>query len=127
MHALLFLTSYAFCFFLPLVRKVYISSDNMVSNICCWLDHLSPFNMQIRLQRASWGLFRDRRPELYYPITTLDGQRLSAAAMGKHCTDVARQPPPFLPGISRPVKVAATQMYAYRVALWADKEIVGLK
>lgn len=26
-----------------------------------------------RAQRASWGLFRDRRPELYAPILTLDG------------------------------------------------------
>ena len=28
----------------------------------------------IRAQRASWGLFRDRRPELYEPLLTLDGQ-----------------------------------------------------
>jgi len=28
---------------------------------------------QLRAQRASWGLFRDRRPELYGPIVTLDG------------------------------------------------------
>lgn len=27
----------------------------------------------IRLMRASWGLFRDRRPELYTPLLTLDG------------------------------------------------------
>ena len=27
-----------------------------------------------RTQRAAWGLFRDRRPELYGPITTLDGR-----------------------------------------------------
>ncbi|EIE19286.1 putative carbon-nitrogen family hydrolase putative [Coccomyxa subellipsoidea C-169] len=27
----------------------------------------------IRWQRASWGLFRDRRPDLYGPILTLDG------------------------------------------------------
>jgi N-carbamoylputrescine amidase len=27
----------------------------------------------LRTQRAAWGLFRDRRPELYGPITTLDG------------------------------------------------------
>jgi len=25
-------------------------------------------------QRAAWGLFRDRRPDLYGPITTLDGR-----------------------------------------------------
>ena len=24
--------------------------------------------------RASWGLFRDRRPELYRPVGTLDGR-----------------------------------------------------
>lgn len=29
---------------------------------------------QLRAQRAAWGLFRDRRPELYGPIVTLDGQ-----------------------------------------------------
>jgi N-carbamoylputrescine amidase len=29
----------------------------------------------LRTQRAAWGLFRDRRPELYGPIVTLDGQR----------------------------------------------------
>ena len=28
---------------------------------------------QLRTQRAAWGLFRDRRPELYGPIVTLDG------------------------------------------------------
>lgn len=30
---------------------------------------------RLRAARASWGLFRDRRPELYDPILTLDGQR----------------------------------------------------
>ncbi len=28
---------------------------------------------RIRAQRASWGFFRDRRPELYTPLLTLDG------------------------------------------------------
>ena len=28
---------------------------------------------ELRSQRAAWGLFRDRRPELYGPIVTLDG------------------------------------------------------
>jgi N-carbamoylputrescine amidase len=28
----------------------------------------------LRAQRASWGLFRDRRPELYEPLLTLDGE-----------------------------------------------------
>ncbi len=28
---------------------------------------------RLQTQRAAWGLFRDRRPELYGPITTLDG------------------------------------------------------
>jgi N-carbamoylputrescine amidase len=27
----------------------------------------------IRAQRHAWGVFRDRRPELYGPIMTLDG------------------------------------------------------
>jgi N-carbamoylputrescine amidase len=34
---------------------------------------------QLRTQRASWGLFRDRRPELYGPIVTLDGNHRSPA------------------------------------------------
>ncbi|CAM9562946.1 unnamed protein product [Chrysoparadoxa australica] len=29
---------------------------------------------QIQEQRSSWGLFRDRRPELYKPLLTLDGR-----------------------------------------------------
>jgi N-carbamoylputrescine amidase len=28
----------------------------------------------LRIQRTSWGVFRDRRPELYGPIFTLDGR-----------------------------------------------------
>src|SRR3546814_16003445 len=30
---------------------------------------------EIRALRASWGLFRDRRPDLYDPLLTLDGGR----------------------------------------------------
>ena len=33
---------------------------------------------QLRAQRSAWGLFRDRRPELYGPIVTLDGRSGSA-------------------------------------------------
>lgn len=29
---------------------------------------------QIRGQRAGWGVFRDRRPEMYKPLLTLDGR-----------------------------------------------------
>ena len=29
---------------------------------------------QIRRHRESWGVFRDRRPDLYYPILSLDGR-----------------------------------------------------
>ena len=29
---------------------------------------------EIRAMRAAWGLFRDRRPELYDPLLTLDGE-----------------------------------------------------
>lgn len=29
---------------------------------------------EIRLARASWGVFRDRRPDLYQPLLTSDGQ-----------------------------------------------------
>lgn len=30
-----------------------------------------------RLMRAAWGLFRDRRPDLYSPLLTQDGKKLS--------------------------------------------------
>jgi N-carbamoylputrescine amidase len=33
-----------------------------------------------RQQRYSWGLFRDRRPELYHPLIGLDGHQGSAVA-----------------------------------------------
>lgn len=29
---------------------------------------------RIRAQRAAWGVFRDRRPELYHPLLSLDGR-----------------------------------------------------
>ena len=36
---------------------------------------LATFDRELlRSQRAAWGLFRDRRPELYAPIVTLDGR-----------------------------------------------------
>ncbi|MEX0696538.1 MAG: nitrilase-related carbon-nitrogen hydrolase [Dongiaceae bacterium] len=31
---------------------------------------------RIRAARAAWGFFRDRRPELYTPLLTLDGAEL---------------------------------------------------
>ena len=31
--------------------------------------------------RRSWGVFRDRRPELYGALLTLDGRKRSAAAL----------------------------------------------
>jgi N-carbamoylputrescine amidase len=30
---------------------------------------------QVRRDRASWGFFRDRRPDLYGPLSTVDGRR----------------------------------------------------
>ena len=30
--------------------------------------------MEAQLQRSSWGIFRDRRTDLYDPILTLDGR-----------------------------------------------------
>ena len=33
---------------------------------------------RIRTQRTNWGVFRDRRPDLYGPLLTLDGERPSA-------------------------------------------------
>lgn len=39
---------------------------------------LATFDLDaLRLKRASWGLFRDRRPELYGPLMTLDGRAQS--------------------------------------------------
>jgi len=36
---------------------------------------LHTFDLEsIRLQRAGWGLFRDRRPSLYQPLFSLDGK-----------------------------------------------------
>ena len=29
---------------------------------------------EIRRYRQAWGVFRDRRPDLYYPLLTLDGR-----------------------------------------------------
>ena len=29
----------------------------------------------LRAYRTSWGVFRDRRPEMYGPLMTLDGQQ----------------------------------------------------
>jgi N-carbamoylputrescine amidase len=34
----------------------------------------------IRRNRASWGVFRDRRPDLYGPLSTLDGRTIHPAA-----------------------------------------------
>jgi len=28
----------------------------------------------VRRYRRAWGIFRDRRPDLYYPILSLDGR-----------------------------------------------------
>ena len=28
----------------------------------------------VRRYRQAWGLFRDRRPDLYYPLLSLDGR-----------------------------------------------------
>src|SRR5690606_33332345 len=35
---------------------------------------------QIRAYREAWGVFRDRRPELYAPLLTLDGMTLEQSA-----------------------------------------------
>lgn len=36
---------------------------------------LHTFDLEsLRLQRAGWGLFRDRRPSLYRPLLSLDGK-----------------------------------------------------
>ncbi|MEM6682985.1 MAG: N-carbamoylputrescine amidase [Pseudomonadota bacterium] len=40
---------------------------------------LHRFNLDdIRQQRRDWGVFRDRRPDLYGPLLTLDGQTMPA-------------------------------------------------
>ena len=38
--------------------------------------------MQIAEFRRGWGVFRDRRPELYGALMTLDGKTRSAAVPG---------------------------------------------
>jgi len=45
---------------------VFVDSETF---ICHTLDIAA-----IRKQRAAWGLFRDRRPELYSLLGTRDGQ-----------------------------------------------------
>ncbi len=35
---------------------------------------------EIRIMRANWGVFRDRRPDLYGPLLTLDGKTQAARA-----------------------------------------------
>jgi N-carbamoylputrescine amidase len=35
---------------------------------------------EIRIMRANWGVFRDRRPDLYGPLLTLDGRTAASAA-----------------------------------------------
>lgn len=57
------------------------------------------FSTQIRMQRASWGLFRDRRPELYYPISTLDGSLTHRAAVAR---DSSAAPAKLLPPVDTP-------------------------
>jgi N-carbamoylputrescine amidase len=32
-----------------------------------------------REKRANWGIFRDRRPDLYWPLMTLDGKSLQSS------------------------------------------------
>lgn len=40
---------------------------------------LHTFDLEgIRIQRAGWGLFRDRRPSLYRPLLSLDGKSPSS-------------------------------------------------
>ena len=29
---------------------------------------------EVRRYRQAWGVFRDRRPDLYYPLLSLDGR-----------------------------------------------------
>jgi hypothetical protein len=57
------------------------------------------FSSQIRMQRASWGLFRDRRPELYHPISTLDGTLTHRAAVAR---DTSAAPAKLLPPLDTP-------------------------
>ncbi|HEY6482986.1 MAG TPA: nitrilase-related carbon-nitrogen hydrolase [Steroidobacteraceae bacterium] len=41
---------------------------------------LATFDLEAnRQQRADWGVFRDRRPDLYWPLLTLDGKTPSAS------------------------------------------------
>jgi hypothetical protein len=49
----------------------------------------TPPRGQIRNYRASWGVFRDRRPEMYGALTTLDGARVHAAVTAASAASAA--------------------------------------
>ena len=46
----------------------------------------------MRSDRAAWGLFRDRRPELYGALSTIDGV---APSQAKPLNPEGRPEPPF--------------------------------
>ncbi|MEX0809319.1 MAG: hypothetical protein WD044_11390 [Dongiaceae bacterium] len=43
------------------------------TQFACGPDHARNIATAERLERAAWGFFRDRRPELYTSLLTLDG------------------------------------------------------
>jgi N-carbamoylputrescine amidase len=45
-----------------------------MSNLAAELEVVLPVSFFERANRASWGLFRDRRPDLYRDLLTLDGK-----------------------------------------------------
>lgn len=70
--------------------------SNPIYYICI---KIRPPRTQIRLQRASRGVFRDRRPELYYPISSLDGHTQHKGAASR-CQ--AAEPLRLLPPMETP-------------------------
>jgi hypothetical protein len=61
--------------------------DSLVAELASLRRQLGPADVQtvnqyteeIREMRANWGIFRDRRPDLYWPLMTLDGTTPQAA------------------------------------------------
>jgi len=65
------ITFYGSSFITDGTGKVIAEADKVEETIL-----LATFDLDaLALQRTEWGVFRDRRPELYHPILTLDGNK----------------------------------------------------
>ncbi|MEM6914545.1 MAG: hypothetical protein AAF511_11275 [Pseudomonadota bacterium] len=57
------------------VGEVLVNADRSSETIL-----VQSFDLEaIRRQRREWGVFRDRRPDLYGPLLTLDGTTRASA------------------------------------------------